>query len=110
MVKIHQVVCETYHGPRPDGLEVAHADGDPANNAAANLRWSTPSGNSADRARHGTVARGETHGLHRFTEAQVIAMREACASGESYSSVARRFATHRMTVRDIALRKRWAHI
>ena len=110
MIKIHQAVCETYHGPRPVGAEVAHADGNPANNSAGNLRWATPVENSADRERHGRVARGETHGLHRFTTEQIVAMRVACAEGESYSAVARRFGTHRMTVRDIVLRKRWTHV
>lgn len=50
---IHQLVCEAWHGPRPEGLETRHLDGDQLNNAPWNLKWGTPSENSQDRTLHG---------------------------------------------------------
>jgi hypothetical protein len=49
----HMVVGEAFLGPRPAGLETRHLDGNPANNAAANLQYGTKSENARDRIRHG---------------------------------------------------------
>lgn len=51
---IHSLVCEAFHGRRPEGAEVRHLDGNRLNNAAENLRWGTPSENRHDSVRHGT--------------------------------------------------------
>lgn len=41
-IKIHQAVCEAFHGPRPfDGAVVIHGDEDGLNNKPSNLRWGT---------------------------------------------------------------------
>jgi hypothetical protein len=53
-IAVHKAVCEAFHGPRPEGMEAAHNDGDKNNNCADNLRWATPSENSLDRRVHGT--------------------------------------------------------
>lgn len=40
--KVHQLVCEAFHGPRPfDGAVVMHMDENPANNRPSNLSWGT---------------------------------------------------------------------
>lgn len=41
-LKIHQLVCEAFHGPAPfQGAVVIHVDEDGLNNHADNLRWGT---------------------------------------------------------------------
>lgn len=41
-IKIHQAVCEAFHGPKPfDGAVVIHLDEDGTNNRQENLRWGT---------------------------------------------------------------------
>ena len=52
---VHSLVALTYIGPRPDGMQVAHYDGDPANNHAKNLRYASAEENHADRLRHKTA-------------------------------------------------------
>ncbi len=42
---VHQLILETFVGPRPDGHEVDHINRDPADNRADNLRWVTKSMN-----------------------------------------------------------------
>ena len=42
---VHQVVCETFHGPKPEGMEVLHLDDDKTNYDPSNLKWGTPSEN-----------------------------------------------------------------
>lgn len=51
---VHRLVALAFHGPPPHGRVVAHFDGNRANNRAENLRWATPSENSADMMRHRT--------------------------------------------------------
>ena len=51
---VHQLVCEAFHGERPDGKEVRHIDGNPLNNKPTNLAWGTRSENAKDRQLHGT--------------------------------------------------------
>lgn len=51
---VHRLVALAFH---PDswftGAVVRHLDGNPANNAVANLAWGTPSENQIDRVQHG---------------------------------------------------------
>jgi len=52
--EVHAIIAETFHGPRPPGMDVRHLDGDKANNAASNLRYGTRGENLRDAVRHGT--------------------------------------------------------
>lgn len=51
---VHLLVLEAFVGPRPEGLEGCHENGDSADNRLANLRWDTKGGNELDKVRHGT--------------------------------------------------------
>lgn len=51
---VHKLVKNSFDGPTPDGLQVLHNDGNPANNRLDNLRFGTPSENMLDKERHGT--------------------------------------------------------
>lgn len=51
---VHSLVLESFVGPRPEGLEACHNDGDSTNNVASNIRWDTKKNNTADQFRHGT--------------------------------------------------------
>ena len=45
---VHHLVAEAHHGPRPEGLLALHADDDPNNPSAGNIRWGTAAENAAD--------------------------------------------------------------
>jgi len=51
---VHQVVAAAFIGPCPDGQEILHGDGDPANNRPGNLRYGTHRENMLDKRDHGT--------------------------------------------------------
>lgn len=51
---VHRLVMETFIGPHPDGMEICHNNGDPADNRLENLRFGTPSDNRNDAVKHGT--------------------------------------------------------
>lgn len=62
---VHRLVMITFVGPRPDGMETCHNNGDPTDNRLANLRYDTPSSNIADRIRHDKrVYVKKTHCIH----------------------------------------------
>ncbi|MGC5028163.1 NUMOD4 motif-containing HNH endonuclease [Tsukamurella sp. DT100] len=52
--KVHVLVAAAFYGPRPEGMETRHLDGDPTNNRVENLRYGTRSENHLDRVLHGT--------------------------------------------------------
>lgn len=67
---IHQLVMEAFDGPCPEGMEIRHLDGDPANNARSNLKYGTHAENMQDMLRHGRNPRASrTHCIrgHEFT-------------------------------------------
>lgn len=49
------LVMLAFVGPRPDGLDVCHGNGNPADNRLENLRYGTRSENMRDALRHGTI-------------------------------------------------------
>lgn len=55
-IRVHQLVAAAFIGPRPDGLQVRHLNGDNQNNHVANLAYGTPSENNLDQVAHGTHA------------------------------------------------------
>lgn len=52
--RVHRLVVEAFQGPRPEGYECRHLNGDKADNRLENLQWGTQSENALDRVRHGT--------------------------------------------------------
>lgn len=51
---VHVLVASAFLGPRPEGLQVRHLDGDARNNRVSNLAYGTYRENSLDKQRHGT--------------------------------------------------------
>lgn len=86
--RVHRLVLELFVGPRPEGLEGCHGDGNRANNLLSNLRWGTPESNWEDRRRAGHHGVGGNNGNAKVSDAQrreIIARVEA---GESQQAVA----------------------
>lgn len=66
----HVLVLTAFVGPRPEGMECCHGNGNPADNRVENLRWDTRSANQRDSVRAGT------HGMTRRTH---------CPQGHEYT-------------------------
>lgn len=70
--RVYLLVAAAFIGPRPDGLEVCHNNGDKSDNRAVNLRYDTRNANGRDALIHGQYRWvGKTHCIqgHEFTEA-----------------------------------------
>lgn len=69
---VHDIVLETFVGPRPEGMEARHLNGKADDNRVENLAWSTHQVNMQDTLIHGTNQNAiKTHCKrgHEFTEA-----------------------------------------
>lgn len=107
---VHHLVLEAWVGPRPQGKEAAHEDGDPSNNRLSNLRWATKAENEADKTRHGTVPRGERHRGAKLISAAVLGIRAEAAAGVSFRSLGRKYGVAHKTISLIHARRAWAHL
>lgn len=66
-VTVHPLVLEAFWGPRPEGRQASHFNGDRADNRAKNLRWETPTENNRRKRQHGTQPAGDRHPCGRKT-------------------------------------------
>lgn len=78
--QVHTLVLTAFVGPRPEGMECCHQDGDPSNNILSNLRWDTPSSNNYDTVKHG----------NHFWANKVVCPRGHKLSGDNLEPSARR--------------------
>lgn len=108
---VHALVCEAFHGERPDGMQAAHNDGRRRNNRADNLRWATASENNQDKRAHGTQQdqRGEKAPGAKLKSADVIDIFASIGS-ETQASIAKRYGVDQSTISDIKCGKNWAHL
>lgn len=108
--KVHILVLEAFVGPRPPGYEGCHNDGNQLNDIRSNLRWDTPLNNQHDRYSHGTITFGERHPRARFTNDDIVQMRQLAKEGMPQVRIADVFHTSFKTVSKIVRRERWPHI
>lgn len=107
--KIHRLVAEAFHGPRPSPLhEVAHNNGDPTDNRAANLRWATRAENHADKIQHGTHNRGHRHGLSKLTIEQIRWAEERRKEGVYVKDIAAALGVGYGTITKALRRESWS--
>ena len=104
---VHGLVAKAFLGPRPDGYQCCHNDGDCTNNAADNLRWGTHEENCLDAVRHGTVTRGERHARALLTRDQVLRIRQDSRAARVISE---EYGVSRKAISDVKCRRSWAHV
>lgn len=120
-VCVHTLVLTAFVGPRPNGMEACHRNGDPTDNRIENLYWGTRSDNVKDMLRHGTYAkvrptnRGSRHHMARLTEADVLDIRRRYVkrtqnSPSNVKRLADEYGVSYYTVWDIVTRRSWAHV
>jgi hypothetical protein len=109
---VHDLVAAAFIGPKPHGLQVCHGDGNPANNAARNLRYGTPRENCADMVRHGRA--GKTRGSQvpaaKLNERDIPRIRMLAAGGASQRAIGLAFDVSHNRVGEILRNKAWKHV
>lgn len=117
-VYVHKIVAALAYGDTPDGLLVLHSDDDKHNNFPSNLTFGTSSDNRRDAIRNGKWKRSPTftwklgtdHRNSKLNDDSVRRIREMAASGQSQSSIAKKFGVSQTAVSHIVLGKTWKHV
>ena len=114
---VHRLVMVTFHGPRPEGMEVNHKDGDKLNNRQDNLEYTTRSKNMKHAFANGLAfaRRGSSNFRAKLTEAEVHRLRQMRADlgklppGEINACAARCGVTRSAVLSAVAGRRAWVH-
>lgn len=104
---VAHLVAAAFLGPRPSKLLVCHNNGNYTDNRAENLRYDNATGNSLDRNAHGTMRRGESHGMAKLTLDEV---RYVLRSGASQRELARTLGVSQGCIGHIIRRNTWRHV
>lgn len=107
-VRLHRLVFYRAHGWWPP--VVMHTCDTPICEEPAHLVAGTHQSNVADRQTKLRQARGESQGLAKLTERQVLDIRNRHAAGESYRALASAFGTNFSNIALIVKRKTWSHV
>jgi hypothetical protein len=104
-IAVHTLVLLAFVGPRPDGMQCCHNNGERKDNRLCNLRWDTVAENAADRHAHGTSAIGERSAKAKLTDEMV---RWIFESSQSSLAVAHAINVAGSTVRAVRLGQNWS--
>lgn len=107
---VHTLVLEAFVGPRPDGHQARHLNGIRTDNRASNLAWGTVAENHADKAIHGTTARGARQGSSLLVEEDVIEIKKRLARGDRIGAISSAFAVSRSAIDAIKAGRNWRHV
>lgn len=95
---VHQLIMLTFVGPCPNGQEVLHNNGDPADNRLSNLRYGTRTENILDVYQQGGRWR-------KLTAEDAKNIRERLEKGESGRSLAREYGVSESTISAVKTRR-----
>lgn len=107
---IHSLVLNAFVGPKPEGMECRHLDGDPGNAKVSNLAWGTPTQNHADKRCHGTSNAGSRNPMAKLTAQDVRSIRELSKTGMSQRLIAKQFGISQPAVSNVLTNHRWSEI
>ena len=107
---VHVLVAAAFLGPRPDGMEVAHADGNRSNASLDNLRYATPLENADDKRRHGTDTPGERNGRRKLTDHAVRQIRRLRTQGALQRELAAKFGVSISAIQFVLNGQHWSHV
>jgi hypothetical protein len=92
---VHDLVAHAFIGPKPEGLQVNHIDGNKLNNQPENLEYVTPRQNYQHAFRTGLAVR-------TLTDEQMTAIsHEFFDEGRSVMEISRKYKTHRNVIRSV---------
>lgn len=102
MRNVHSLVAEVFIGPRPEGMQVNHKDGNRYNNSVENLEYVTPSENIRHRYYVLKCKRA-----NKLTIDQVRTIRREIEHGEKTRTLAEKYGVSRGCIEGIRHKKTW---
>lgn len=108
---VHLLVMEAFVGPRPEGMEICHNDGNPGNNRKDNLRYDTPKNNNKDKIKHGTLPCGEKCSWSKVNNQQALEIKKLAKEGKfTQTQIGKMFNIAPSTVSNIKTGKHWKNL
>lgn len=108
---VHILMLEAFVGPRPEGCECNHKNGDLLDNRIENLEWVTHKENVQHAHRVLGKHRGENHCNAKLTEKKVLRIRELHETGKyTQKELGKMSGCSDVNVGSIVRRRTWKHI
>ena len=107
---VHSVVALGFIGPRPEGMNVNHKNGNKTDNRPENLEYTTPKQNTQHALRNGLLAVGERQGSSKLTDDGVREIRRLHSLGESPTKTAKKFKVSKGCVEQVVYGTSWRHV
>lgn len=104
---VHSLVLSAFVGPRPEGMEACHNDGNRLNPALDNLRWDTRKNNHKDKHKHGTAQVGERSNGSKLRNFEAALIKSGAIAIEE---AVKRFGISKGTAMDIFRGRTWRHL
>ena len=109
-IKVHKLVMLSFIGPRPEGKQINHKDGNKDNNHLDNLEYLTQSENMTHAYDTGLESQlGEKNACSKLTEDNVHEIRR-CFGHESQRSMAKRFGVAPETINGVIKGRNWSYL
>lgn len=112
-VHVHRLVAEAFVS-NPNGYStVNHIDNNKSNNNVSNLEWVTQAGNISHMIKQDRQARGESQGLAKLKEEEVLFIRANHKPHHPQLGtrpLGRKFGVEGAVINSIVKRKTWKHI
>lgn len=106
---VHVLMMLAFVGPRPEGMNVCHNNGNPSDNRLPNLRYDTQSSNQLDRVEHDTHVRGLRNPRNRHSENDIRTIRSLYATGKySQREIGEMYGVRQAAISGVVLRRSWA--
>ena len=99
-LSVHRLVCMTFHGPCPEGMECRHLNGHKNDCRSANLAWGPRRVNQIDCIRHGRAK------YNKLTQAQVAEIK-LNRNNDSHRATAAQYGVHETTIGNARNGKTW---
>lgn len=105
---VHQLVLESFVGPRPHpSFDSRHKNGNANDNRLNNLAWSSKKRNQRDRIKHNTHCRGSRNKRAILTKRTVLQIRKRYES-ETAPAISKSTGISKDYIYRICYRKAWA--
>lgn len=99
--RVHELIALTFLGPRPDGYDVCHKNGNRSDNKIENLRYDSKAENQID------VYRQKSKRYKLYAK-DVIEIRKQLKSGKSQRDIAKAFGVNQSLVTAINARRAYS--